>query len=900
LKKTLIFPVLFFFLQTFAQSDWKQSLRYEMHVKFNPAEKSLEAQMKLRYVNHSPDTLSLIWFHVWPNAYRNDRTFYSEQLLENGDTRFYFSSKDQKGYLNSLNFRVNGSLAKFLDHPEYIDVIKLLLPRPLQPGDSIQIDASFHLRIPYSFNGNGYRAHHFEMRNWYPEPAVYDAGGWHPMPFLVQGGAFHESADFDVEIEAPKAYRIVAGAVADTLNISGTNNSYRFSLQNANAFAWIADTRYKLKTDHFNVPNGMPLTLQYFYISNPDLCEKILNETKKKITQLSESLTPYPHRAISVFPGGSIQDQNFSGLVSLDSNRLSSQWETSLTRNLTAQWFQTIVMTNQREQPWLSKGFIDYFVRRIFKEGNQSLYSDQVRFGNSRLWLRVAENENTIQPITTAAPEFSTQNDSLIAGYKTGLWLKLLEDSLGRKNFDEYLKYYFSRWKFGHPYPEDFKIIMTDTNKNSQSVFTKLNNTESIFADTSHRVMKPAFVFSAKNSERYNYIGLSPVPGYNRYDGFMLGALIHNINLPENKFEFLFTPLYAFGSKTLEGLGRMSYSWHPQNHFSKITFGVNGARFDTNKATDSTGNFLFANFGKLVPYIRVDFKPGSPRSTIRQWMDFKTYLIQEHNYAVSSFVVSSKDSLNHPNAITRTFYYVNQLSYNLQDSRALYPYNLRAEFQQSELFYRINLKADYFLNYPDGGGLQVRFFAAKFGVWNSSNLTRVTRFEPKLLGVTGEEDYLYEDYFVGRSASYAVDQPSVPNAGFAAQQIMNRDGGLKLRIDEIDFVQGQSENWVTSLNFNTTLPAKLFPFPVPIRIFFDVGTYSEAWQTNPPTSHFLYTGGIQLSLFKNVLNIYAPLIYSSDFKDVMGTTNFGRKITFSIDIQNINYKKIIRKLADHE
>ena len=50
-----------------------------------------------------------------------------------------------------------------------------------------------------------------------------------------------------------------------------------------------------------------------------------------------------------------------------------------------------------------------------------------------------------------------------------------------------------------------------------------------------------------------------------------------------------------------------------------------------------------------------------------------------------------------------------------------------------------------------------------------------------------------------------------------------------------------------------------------------MGTYAEAWQNNAPTSQFLYTGGIQLSLFKNVLNIYAPLIYSSDFNQALGT-----------------------------
>ena len=38
----------------------------------------------------------------------------------------------------------------------------------------------------------------------------------------------------------------------------------------------------------------------------------------------------------------------------------------------------------------------------------------------------------------------------------------------------------------------------------------------------------------------------------------------------------------------------------------------------------------------------------------------------------------------------------------------------------------------------------------------------------------------------------------------------------------------------------------------------------------------------------------------SDFKDVLGGVSLGRKITFSIDIQNINYKRIIGKLAEHE
>lgn len=898
MKKFLVFPFLFLIHSAGAQTDWKQSLRYDLHVKFNPIEKSLDALMKLEYTNHSADTLSYIWFHVWPNAYKNDRTIYSDQLLENGDTRFYFSSREKKGYINRLTFRVNGVLAAIQDHPEYIDVIKLILPKPLLPGDSADISSSFHLQIPFNFNGNGYSPHHFELKNWYPEPAVFDKLGWHPLPFLVQGGAYHEAGDFKVEIQAPASYRIATGAITDGIS-STTDSVHRYSLTNANAFAFIADNHYLLKTDMFETTSGQKISIQYFYTEkNAGLVTRIFEETKKEMNLLCSWLGTFPYSTVSIAEATVLPDQNFSGLISIGLNPLKSDWAYSLRSGLTGQWMQSAILSDQRNQPWLSKGFIDFYDQRL---RNCCTASNTVGLGslNLNLWLRVAENEKTTQPILTKEPEFTTTNDTLIAGRKSALWLRILQDSLGIERFDKNIIKYISQWKFKHPYTDDFKVIMdTDTVKNLKPVFVQLYGQESLFQDSVKRIIRPVFIFSAKNSDRYNYIGLSPIVGFNRYDGPMLGALIHNINLPENKIEFLFAPLYAFNSKTLEGLGRISYSWHPDRHYSRISIGINGARFDTDKATDSSGNIIFENFVKLVPYIRLDFKPGDPRSTVRKWMDFKTYLITEKSFG--QFDVSSGDSLIHPNSVSSNFRYVNQLSFNLQNGRALYPYGFRAELQQSELFYRINLHANYFLNYPDGGGLQVRFFASKFGVWNNNNGAVVSRYEPKLLGVNGEEDYLYEDYFVGRSASYAIEKTSVPNDGLAAQQIMNRDGGLKFRIDAFDYVQGKSANWVSSLNFTTSLPSNLFPFPVPIRLFFDVGTYAEAWQNNPPTSRFLYTGGIQLSLLRNVLNIYAPIIYSSDFNDALGSTSFGRKITFSIDIQNINYKKLIRKAADHD
>lgn len=873
------------------QTAWKQGLRYQLEVRLDDQQQTLDAAMKLRYINHSPDTLHFIWFHVWPNAYRNDRTSYSEQLLQNGSTGFYFSEKESKGYINRLEFRVNGVIADVRDHPEYIDVIQLVLPQSLAPGDSLLISASFHVKLPYNFSGNGHLGHNDQVINWYPEPAVYDLKGWHPMPFLDQGGAYHETADYQVKIEIPDAYTLAAGCLPDSIipnNING-NKSYRFSIQHANAFSWVADKRLLEKKDSVQLDSGKQIGINlYYFRQDSSLMQKQLSESKLLIRQLSLLLTEYPYNSLNIIETLQPQEQSFSGMVLLDEFGLHADPENALRKALVAQWFQTICLSNERLYPWLSKGFIQYYNRRL-KPLSSKKEDTRMALKDNRLWLRVANKEKTTQPISTASETLSTENYVLIAGTKSALWIKSLEDSMGKINFDKGMHAYFDEWKFGHPYPEDLKMVLQENSGTKlDSAFEKLHTNQPLFFSAPKKILKPAFLFSAVKSDKYNYISMAPAVGYNRYDQVMLGGMIHNFNLPENNFQFLFIPLYATGSKSLKGTGRISYSWHPAKSFRKITVGLNGSLFSSNSAKDSTGSPLFEGFSKLVPYLRFDFKKSFARNTQEKWMDFKSYLINEKSF--TDFAVSSKDSLIHPNSTSVSFRYINQWSMNIRDERTLYPYDARLELQQSNLFYRINLTTHYFFNYPTGGGMSVRFFAAKFGVWNPNNNQDLSRYEPKLLGTTGDEDYTYDQYFVGRSSSYAIENTSVPNSGLDAQQIMIRDGGLKLRIDAYDYLQGRSANWVSALNFSSTLPAKLFPIPIPIRVFFDVGTYAEAWKTNAQTSRFLYTGGIQLSLFRNLLNIYAPLIYSSDFRDIIKTEGFGKRITFSIDIQNLDHK----------
>ena len=80
---------------------FQQEVRYEIDVRLNDNIHTLSGFEKIEYINNSPDTLSFIWFHIWPNAYKNDSTAYAKQAGPN--SRFAKSDSLSRGFIDSLN-----------------------------------------------------------------------------------------------------------------------------------------------------------------------------------------------------------------------------------------------------------------------------------------------------------------------------------------------------------------------------------------------------------------------------------------------------------------------------------------------------------------------------------------------------------------------------------------------------------------------------------------------------------------------------------------------------------------------------------------------------------------------------------------------------------------------------
>ena len=63
-----------------AREDYfQQHVAYDITLTLDDSAHTISAHEIIQYTNNSPDELDFIWFHLWPNAYKNHETAFAKQ-----------------------------------------------------------------------------------------------------------------------------------------------------------------------------------------------------------------------------------------------------------------------------------------------------------------------------------------------------------------------------------------------------------------------------------------------------------------------------------------------------------------------------------------------------------------------------------------------------------------------------------------------------------------------------------------------------------------------------------------------------------------------------------------------------------------------------------------------------
>lgn len=897
---------------------FQQQADYRIDARLDDSLHQIDATASIQYRNQSPDTLHYIWFHLWPNAYKTERTALGEQLLENGDTRFYFSSPDQKGYINRLDFRVNGMTARTEDHPEHIDIIKLILPEPLLPGKSVEIFTPFHVQLPEVFSRSGHGKNGtYQITQWYPKPAVYDRAGWHAMPYLDQGEFYSEFGNYDLYLTVPADYVVAStGTLQDSLEIkwlkqknqslskephqkkTGVQKTLHYRADSVHDVGWFASRRFLVAADTCRLPDGKILDVWHFY--PPERAKpwkQGLSYSKQGLRYYSSRIGAYPYQTISVVetaegPGGGME---YPMLATIDPTTDTTDLKSVIIHEIGHTWFYGALGSNERDHPWLDEGLNSYYERT----GLGSLLDPTENALLSHLY-----QERKDQPINTSAERFTKMNYAAIAYLKTAQWMELMERTLGKLKFDQAMQDYFQQWKFKHPAPSDLLSAFQAHSQADLSHYFQLLDKSGPLQPAPARGWKWQLINGWNEQPPYpikNRITLLPIAGFNKADGWMTGLAVTNLKLPLNDLQWLAIPLYATRSKQLNGIGFINHRWRPNGRFKRIDLGISMARFSFNRFTAPNEQKLTLRYTKLAPGIRFTLRESDARSTQNRFVQFTVFLVGEtgYRYQLDTLIQGVDTTFNNDYQTKTDHRQLFQLRYVWENNRALYPFRWEAKMEMNDQFIRPTLTGNYFFNYPKKGGLHVRVFGGAF-VYNGSKTLqdryRQSRYQLQMGAPTGGEDYTYSNYFIGRSAY----------AGFAAQQIMERDGAFKIRTDRLASPVGRSDDWLFALNLSSSIPDQLnplqvLPIRIPLQVFADVGTSGATWSTSGETGRWLYVAGLEIPLFYRSIRIFIPLVYSKPYQDyvqsILGPKNrCFQKMSFQIDLKRLTSNRINREI----
>jgi len=512
--------------QLLAQTDYfQQRVNYQINVKLNDVKHELLAYETIEYANNSPSSLEFIYFHLWPNAYKNNSTAFAKQELENGSTWFHFSKPEDRGYIDSLDFKVNGETVKWEYDKDNIDICKLVLNTPLKSGEKIIITTPFHVKIPICFSRLGHTKQQYQISQWYPKPAVYDKYGWHQFPYLNMGEFYSEYGTFDVSITLPENY--VVGATGNLMNedeklwldkkADETKNKISFDKkdmkfpesslkhktlnyheENIHDFAWFADKRYNVFKGEVILPkSGRKVTTWTMFTND------CADEWRNSITFVSDAVFyyskwygEYPYNNCTAVRGsleaGGAMEYPTITVVGNVGNALMV--ENATMHEVGHNWFYGILGFNEREFPMLDEGINTFSERRymLTKYPDKKLYEIGLPEGIAgavglkdipfkkyyeMLYLVLART-NVDQPQKIHSVDLTQYNYGGVIYHKSALTYNYLLNYLGEDTFNKAMQTFYEQWKFKHPYPQDLKKCFEEvTGKNVSWYFDDILGT---------------------------------------------------------------------------------------------------------------------------------------------------------------------------------------------------------------------------------------------------------------------------------------------------------------------------------------------------------------------------------------------------------------------------------------
>jgi len=369
------------------------------------------------------------------------------------------------------------------------------------------------------------------------------------------------------------------------------------------------------------------------------------------------------------------------------------------------------------------------------------------------------------------------------------------------------------------------------------------------------------FLIRTENPER-TQVTWTPIAGWNNYNKLMAGLALHNISFIRKRFEYVVAPMYSLGTERFAGMATLKYSAFPGTGiFRRVTVTGQLSRFAYN--VSEAKPLIRPKYSRLEGELNFLIKNSKHKSPWVSAVSFRNINIMEQMTGYGP------EPEFEPLITGETGRYHNIISLTMKNRRAIDPFSGGVEIEQGKNYVKPSLELVYRYSYKrKNRGIDFRFFTQGFflniGSVNSVHMTGTGK------GFGGSEDYLYDNSYFGRS----------DYTGFWSRQFYHQAGDFKIYSPI-----GRNDLWISTVNIKAHLPGRL-----PVKAYLDIGLYDKSRRSYMDYKGLTYDAGICLYLVQDIMEVYFPLVHSTDIRRYLETNDlrFRDKIRFVFNINALS------------
>lgn len=514
----------------------KDPLQYEIWVTLDPAQKMLHGRETIQWTNTTQDTVPDIWFHLYWNAFKNEKSALMTEVLHDKPTGTFHGDTRVKdgdwGWIDVEKIRLTdgtdlSGAMQFMtpDEPRHADdqtVMRVKLPQPLLPGETLSLELNFRAKVPKTVRRSGYYHNGYFIGQWFPKPGVYQEGkGWNCHQYHLNSEFFADFANFTVHITVPENY--VVGASGKEISVQTDAKrktaTHTYSQDRIHDFAWTADPDYiKIERDFIadrevssveyqEIAGTLRLPLEAVKLPDVKMILLINPEHRDQADRHFKALRmalkyyglwygPYPYQQVTMIDppfrsgsGGMEYQTLFTAGTQVMPTPQANSPEMVIIHEFGHGYWYGLSASNEFEEAWLDEGINTYSTGKVLAKayGAGSIplalfgipltrYSGRFKYADMESDRAAAIQVVKTDPVVVPSWKFYDPMSYAFNVYmRASTNLLTLENIIGKEVMLRVMRAFQTRFRFRHPVTKDFIATVNEiSGRNMNWLFDEL------------------------------------------------------------------------------------------------------------------------------------------------------------------------------------------------------------------------------------------------------------------------------------------------------------------------------------------------------------------------------------------------------------------------------------------